>query len=504
MTFVDRRRRARPASRWPGRSPSSRTARSRATSAASTRADARIMLLDAADTRARQLRRAAVAQDEARSSSASGVEVRLGARVVGIDATGLDVKDARRSHRAASTRVTKIWAAGVQAAPLGTQLAEQTGAEIDRAGRVEVAPDCTLPGHPEVFVVGDMIGAQRPARASPRSRCRAASTPRKRIVRAARRATADDKPFRYFDKGNMATISRFSRDRRDRQDPAHRLHRLAGLALHPHRLPHRVQEPGDDAAALDGELRRPRPLRARRHDAAGVRADGDAPARGGRGAVGDARCATSSRRGRAPPHRLSLSAVWPPPWPPRVAAMPEASSLPTRARAVVIGGGVIGCSVAYHLAEAGFGEVLLLERDRLTSGTTWHAAGLMVTFGSTSQTSTQIRQYTRDLYARLEAETGQSTGLRRSGSSSWRRMPTGWRSTAGPRRSTGTAASTCRRSARRRSRRCSRRRGWTTSSPASTSRTTAAPTPSTSRWRSPREPAGVARRSSKACRCSAS
>jgi glycine cleavage system aminomethyltransferase T/glycine/D-amino acid oxidase-like deaminating enzyme len=91
------------------------------------------------------------------------------------------------------------------------------------------------------------------------------------------------------------------------------------------------------------------------------------------------------------------------------------ASVPSRARAVVVGGGVIGCSVAYHLAEAGWRDVLLLERARLTSGTTWHAAGLMVTFGSISQTSTQIRQYTRDLYARLEAETGQSTGLRQVG-----------------------------------------------------------------------------------------
>src|SRR3954468_2436131 len=95
--------------------------------------------------------------------------------------------------------------------------------------------------------------------------------------------------------------------------------------------------------------------------------------------------------------------------------MPQAHAIPARARAVVLGGGVLGCSVAYHLAEAGYGEVLLLERDRLTSGTTWHAAGLMVTFGSTSQTSTEIRQYTRDLYAGLEAETGQSTGLRQVG-----------------------------------------------------------------------------------------
>ena len=86
--------------------------------------------------------------------------------------------------------------------------------------------------------------------------------------------------------------------------------------------------------------------------------------------------------------------------------------LPQRARVVVIGGGVIGCSVAYHLAHMGWKDVVLLERDRLTSGTTWHAAGLMVTFGSTSETSTELRKYTRALYARLEAETGQATGFK--------------------------------------------------------------------------------------------
>jgi 4-methylaminobutanoate oxidase (formaldehyde-forming) len=86
--------------------------------------------------------------------------------------------------------------------------------------------------------------------------------------------------------------------------------------------------------------------------------------------------------------------------------------LPERARVVVIGGGVIGCSVAYHLAHAGWRDVVLLERDRLTSGTTWHAAGLIVTFGSTSETSTEMRKYTRDLYARLEDETGLSTGFK--------------------------------------------------------------------------------------------
>ena len=95
--------------------------------------------------------------------------------------------------------------------------------------------------------------------------------------------------------------------------------------------------------------------------------------------------------------------------------MPGVAALPDRARVVVVGGGVIGASVAYHLAHAGMSDVVLLERDRLTSGTTWHAAGLMATFGSTSQTSTELRMYTRDLYARLEAETGQATGLKQVG-----------------------------------------------------------------------------------------
>ena len=86
--------------------------------------------------------------------------------------------------------------------------------------------------------------------------------------------------------------------------------------------------------------------------------------------------------------------------------------LPKHARVVVVGGGIIGCSVAYHLAHMGWKDVVLLERDRLTSGTTWHAAGLIVTFGSTSETSTEMRKYSRALYSHLEAETGLSTGFK--------------------------------------------------------------------------------------------
>jgi len=91
------------------------------------------------------------------------------------------------------------------------------------------------------------------------------------------------------------------------------------------------------------------------------------------------------------------------------------AELPDRARVVIIGGGIIGCSVAYHLAHMGWKDVVLLERDQLTCGTTWHAAGLIVSFGSFSETSTRMRVYTRELYDRLEAETGQATGFKATG-----------------------------------------------------------------------------------------
>jgi heterotetrameric sarcosine oxidase gamma subunit len=85
-------------------------------------------------------------------------------------------------------------------------------------------------------------------------------------------------------------------------------------------------------------------------------------------------------------------------------------ALPSRARVVIIGGGVIGCSIAYHLARLGWRDVVLLERKQLTSGTTWHAAGLLTTLRDT-ETQTRLAKYTQDLYRKLEAETGQATGL---------------------------------------------------------------------------------------------
>ncbi len=91
------------------------------------------------------------------------------------------------------------------------------------------------------------------------------------------------------------------------------------------------------------------------------------------------------------------------------------TNLPNHARAVIIGGGVIGCSVAYHLVKLGWKDVVLLERKQLTSGTTWHAAGLIGQMRSSSN-MTKLAKYTQELYFDLEAETGVNTGIRRCGS----------------------------------------------------------------------------------------
>jgi len=161
---------------------------------------ARIVLLDAVDTvlgaYPERLRRHAQ-----RDLERLGVEVRLGTRVVGVDETGLDLDGGDRIEAH-----TKIWAAGVQASPLGRMLAERNGSDVDRAGRVQVQPDCSLPGRPEVFVVGDLMalnGLPGLAEVAMQSGHHAART----IVRGLRGKPS--KPFRYLDLGTMSTISRF-------------------------------------------------------------------------------------------------------------------------------------------------------------------------------------------------------------------------------------------------------------------------------------------------------
>ena len=89
--------------------------------------------------------------------------------------------------------------------------------------------------------------------------------------------------------------------------------------------------------------------------------------------------------------------------------------VPDQARVVIIGGGVIGCSGACHLTKNGWKNVVLLERKQLTSGTTWHAAGLIAQLRAT-RNMTKLAKYSQELYGALEAETGVATGFRRNGS----------------------------------------------------------------------------------------
>ncbi len=135
-----------------------------------------------------------------------GVEVQLGAMVVDVDRHGIEVKDKDGSLRRIEAR-TKIWAAGVAASPLGTQLAEQSGAELDRSGRVQVQRDLSLPGHPEVFVIGDMMGLDRLPGVSPVAIQGAKHVAKQ--IKADAKGSPERKDFHYFDKGSMATISRF-------------------------------------------------------------------------------------------------------------------------------------------------------------------------------------------------------------------------------------------------------------------------------------------------------
>src|SRR3954453_23090772 len=135
-----------------------------------------------------------------------GVDIELGAMVVDMDQNGLEIKGTDGSRRRIEA-TTKIWAAGVEASPLGKQVAEQAGAQVDRAGRVKVLPDCTLPGHPEVFVVGDMMAMNLPgvAQVAMQSGKYAAKLIESRLA-----GQEEHEPFSYFDKISMATISRFS------------------------------------------------------------------------------------------------------------------------------------------------------------------------------------------------------------------------------------------------------------------------------------------------------
>ena len=168
-------------------------------------ADARVLLLDAGPTILPAFPEA-LRERATRDLSAIGIEIHVGTAVTHVDERGLETNSADPALRRIEA-ATKIWAAGVEASPLGRLLAERTGAEVDRAGRVKVEPDLTIPGHPEIFVVGDLMsldGLPGVAQVAIQSGRHAAETIARRVAGDTAR-----RPFRYRDLGTMATISRF-------------------------------------------------------------------------------------------------------------------------------------------------------------------------------------------------------------------------------------------------------------------------------------------------------
>jgi len=142
----------------------------------------------------------------ARELEKQGVQIHTRSIVTGVDRDGVEVKGADGETNRLSAQ-TKVWAAGVEASPLARMLAEASGADCDRAGRVAVLPDCTLPGHPEVFAIGDMMSLDDlpgVAEVAMQQGIHVARTIKRRLG-----GQGDSKPFRYRDLGSMATISRF-------------------------------------------------------------------------------------------------------------------------------------------------------------------------------------------------------------------------------------------------------------------------------------------------------
>ncbi|MGB7447960.1 MAG: NAD(P)/FAD-dependent oxidoreductase [Ornithinimicrobium sp.] len=167
--------------------------------------DARIVLVDGGDCVLGSFHPSLQAKAQAELEE-MGVEVRLGAMVDDVDELGLSYRDtAGDSHRIEA--VAKVWAAGVTASPLASVLAHQVGLEVERDGRLPVNEDLTLPGHPEVFAVGDMVALDEVpgvAQGAIQSSRHAAA----QIARAVA-GEPESRRFEYFDKGNMATIARF-------------------------------------------------------------------------------------------------------------------------------------------------------------------------------------------------------------------------------------------------------------------------------------------------------
>jgi NADH dehydrogenase len=168
-------------------------------------ADARVVLIEAADGLLLNFG-PKLAERTRRALQRAGVEVLTSHKVVDVDADGV-VTEAADGVRTRIEAGTTIWAAGVSASPLGASLARQSGAELTRTGQVTVEPDCSLPGHPEAFVIGDMMHTGQ-ASGVAQVAIQSGHFAAEQIVRRLRGKPAK-REFHYFDKGMMATISRF-------------------------------------------------------------------------------------------------------------------------------------------------------------------------------------------------------------------------------------------------------------------------------------------------------
>lgn len=167
---------------------------------------ARILLVDAADQVLGSFGDSLAGKTETALANL-GIEVKLGRMVVDVDEGGVVLQSMSDGAQERIESRTKVWAAGVQGNPLGRKVAEQAGAELDRSGRVKVLPDLTLPGHPEVFVVGDLAavdGVPGVAQGAIQGGRHAADQILRRL-----RGDETGQAFEYHDKGSMATISRF-------------------------------------------------------------------------------------------------------------------------------------------------------------------------------------------------------------------------------------------------------------------------------------------------------
>jgi len=167
-------------------------------------AAARIVLVDAAPRILASFDERLAARAKAKLEQ-MGVEIRTGTLVTGVDAAGVELKTGDGVERLSA--MTKVWSAGVQASPLGSILAAQVGVEPTPSGQVPVGVDCTLPGRPEVFVVGDLMALDRLpelAEVAIQSARHAAGEIRRRLD-----GDAQPRPFRYRDLGSLAAVSRY-------------------------------------------------------------------------------------------------------------------------------------------------------------------------------------------------------------------------------------------------------------------------------------------------------